>query len=91
MAHLRQAAEEAAKGVRTDDYDDDVDMQQADMEGADDKPPRTPPVEIWFDRIKLKVEDVIRARKHPPWDDQDPRCWELKFISRMLLPESSSY
>lgn len=86
FAHLRQAAEAAAQETQEDDYDENSEMQQADMRGLNDQPPRTPPVDIWFSRIKLKVEDVIRARTRPSWDDKDPRCWELKYISRMLLP-----
>lgn len=86
MAHLQQAAAEAAQAVTNGGFPFDTEDQK-DKEDDDSEATQTPPVILWFDRVKLKVEDLIRARQNPPWDDHDCHCWELKYISRMLLPE----
>lgn len=78
IKHLQQAAEEAAGGV--DDYEQDE--QERDSQ-------HQPPVVIWFQRVNLKVEHLQRARFAAPWDEADSRCWELKYIGRMLLPDNA--
>lgn len=95
MAHLRQA-QAAARAAGDSSYPDQPYPDQEDLEPEsepeqDDGQPRAPrPVETWFKRVRLKVADLFNARDHPPWDEKDCHCWELKYISRMLLPDTAA-
>lgn len=82
MAHLRQAAAEAAQGPNQDRDNDTRDDDE------DKNTQKTPLVVTWFERVKLKADDLLRAKDDLSWDDQDCHCWELKYISRMLMPDT---
>lgn len=44
-------------------------------------------VAAWFEGIALRAEDLERARDTPKWDATDCRCWEMRYVSRLILPD----
>lgn len=39
----------------------------------------------WFDKVKVSVHELAEAANRA-WDENDARCWDLKWIGRLLDP-----